>query len=143
MSALERRTELMQLAATLNDHRVQLAATIHQINVATALLVNEAEKLLIEAVTEKDEGPVAVRKVTTKVPTQLDHIAAKGRVRTCSNCGGPGHDARTCTNPRKIDVNDEGDVVKPPKTKRTLSPEQKAVLAQRLVKARAARKKAK
>jgi len=151
MSALERRSELMKLAEMLNDHRKALAATIHEINEATALLVNEADKLLPAAADEREGGKASVTKMTfgqAKVDPQLEYIAAGGKQRTCSNCKQKGHTARTCTNERAIEVNDEGDVVAPskgskaPKAKRKmkpLTPERKAALAQQLVKARAAR----
>jgi hypothetical protein len=150
MSATDRRLELMALAEMLNKHRIELSQTIHKINEATALLVNEAEKLLPAVLNEKEAGPVSVRKLTSKVPSQIEHIAAQARQRKCSNCDQLGHTARTCINERAVEVNDEGDVVAPsraakaPKAKRRMKPlteEQKAQRRASLVKARAARGK--
>jgi hypothetical protein len=146
------RNDLMLLADKFNGMRLELVALQRQINEGILALVNASEKMLVKGLGERDaEGELRSEyKPRTNVEAVVEHMQPG---RKCSLCKEPGHTARTCVNGRKVEVNDDGDVVKPsrrmkqgaptPVKKRKmkpLSPERKAQLAESLKKARAARK---
>ena len=118
MTTIERRAEIIKLADALNAHRIALAATINEINKATALLVNAADALLPAAVTERVGAPST---------GQLQHIA--GPKRTCGLCHEPGHRRANCPKAHEVKR----------RPKRHISPERRAQLAEQLSRARAKR----
>jgi hypothetical protein len=144
MNATDQRLELMALADKLAIQRKELLETVNKINAGISALVGAGDALLPPAMDEKEAGvkptvkPISINE-TIESNARTIHEVTSPRQKHCSNCGEPGHTARTCTNERKP----ESEEPKAEKPKRQLSEERKAQLRETLKKARAARKEKK
>lgn len=138
-SYTELRAELRQMADEENALRQKLIELQMKKNEAITMLVQAAEKLLMAEADEKNPGNVVRRmKYKTESPSP-DEIATftDPPSRCCSNCGEPGHNAKTCTNKR---VEPEQ---KEKKKRKPLTEEQRKAKIEILKKARAAKRKKK
>lgn len=141
------RRDVMDLADKLNERRSEMLVLIRTMNEGITKLVEYADKLYPRALEEVGANGQVKQEYRTHSPSPEDVAAhTNPRHRKCSNCGEPGHTARTCSNERKPrhgeyrPIGTESTTL--PKKKRTMKPlteEQKQKRRDALVKARAAR----
>lgn len=133
------RRDVMELADKLNEKRNEMLALIRAQNEGITKLVEYADRLFPRALEEVGANGQVKQEYRTHSPSPEDIAAhTNPRHRKCSNCGVPGHTARTCTNERKVDTEQKE------RKKRTMKPlteEQKDKRRAALVKARAAKNK--